>query len=109
MYVTRKVLELPLSRRQCITSGDYQYDYRQPACTLKCLRDAVYKYCKCHPYQLPRFDITNNANNIRNCSVTDAYCFVENYCNITYTSTYISFISESAFYNFNYYIFYSIL
>uniref|UniRef100_A0A182K6C4 Uncharacterized protein n=1 Tax=Anopheles christyi TaxID=43041 RepID=A0A182K6C4_9DIPT len=79
---SEQVLALPQSQRDCIVGSDFSppiEKYRQPACTLECLRYAVHRKCGCHPFHLPPLTVARNERNIRNCTVYDSMCFVENY------------------------------
>lgn len=81
-----QVLVLPQSQRSCITGSDFPdpiENYRQPACTLECLRNDVHRKCGCHPYHLPRqSQIPGNTKPIRDCSVYDTLCLIDNFCEI---------------------------
>ncbi|XP_065085740.1 sodium channel protein Nach [Ochlerotatus camptorhynchus] len=78
-----QVLVLPQSQRSCITGRDFPVpieNYRQPACTLECLRDDVHRKCGCHPYHLPRqSQIPGNTRPIRDCTVYDSLCMIDNF------------------------------
>jgi acid-sensing ion channel, other len=76
-----QVLALPQQRRACIIPADKGIDmYRQPACMLECVRDSVHDECHCHPYNLPRSKDLMPVNYIRECTVVDIYCLVNNFC-----------------------------
>ncbi|XP_052873492.1 sodium channel protein Nach-like [Anopheles cruzii] len=102
---SEQVLALPQSQRKCIIGSDFHPPiayYRQPACTLDCVRKEVHRKCGCHPFHLPR----PRATKIRNCTVYDSICFIENYymfkrlkcdcfpacSDVTYTTT--SFVTD---------------
>lgn len=82
-----QVLDLPQSQRNCINAADYSHldTYRQPACILECLRDAIHKECKCHPYHLPQVLTYGRQRQLKECTVLDALCFVNNYGNFNNT------------------------
>uniref|UniRef100_A0A1S4H4X8 Uncharacterized protein n=4 Tax=gambiae species complex TaxID=44542 RepID=A0A1S4H4X8_ANOGA len=113
---SEQVLALPQSQRDCIVGSDFTPPierYRQPACTLECLRNEVHRKCGCHPFHLPRPMVGPNGQGIRNCTVYDSMCFVENYymfkrlqCNclpscsdVTYKTA--SIVSNFSAYNFS--------
>lgn len=77
-----QVLELPVKQRNCIKPSDkpdLRTSYRQPACTLECMRDEIHRRCGCHPYHLPRA-VVYVMDQIRDCEVFDITCFVDNFC-----------------------------
>ncbi|EAT45221.1 AAEL003470-PA [Aedes aegypti] len=78
-----QVLVLPQSQRSCIIGNDFPVpieNYRQPACTLECLRNEVHRKCGCHPYHLPRqSQIPENIKPIRGCTVFDSLCLIDNF------------------------------
>ncbi|XP_035787391.1 sodium channel protein Nach-like [Anopheles albimanus] len=79
---SEQVLALPQNQRSCLVGGDFQppiANYRQPACMLECLRNEVHRKCGCHPFHLPRQREAGKDREIRNCTVYDSICFVQNY------------------------------
>uniref|UniRef100_A0A182IT54 Amiloride-sensitive sodium channel n=1 Tax=Anopheles atroparvus TaxID=41427 RepID=A0A182IT54_ANOAO len=79
---SEQVLTLPQSQRDCVVGNDFNppvENYRQPACTLECLRNEVHRKCGCHPFHLPRQADVARGQGIRNCTVFDSICFVDNY------------------------------
>ncbi|XP_039438732.1 sodium channel protein Nach-like [Culex pipiens pallens] len=81
---SEQVLGLPPSQRSCVTGKDFSppiENYRQPACTLECVRNEVHRKCGCHPYHLPRQSQqpTKAGKPMRDCTVTDSMCLIENY------------------------------
>ena len=80
MKTSEQALQLPQHQRHCATPRDFNppKNYRNPACMLECLTDAVHEKCQCHPFHLPKKMDEGPA--IRDCTVMDAFCFSENYC-----------------------------
>ncbi|XP_055594577.1 sodium channel protein Nach-like [Uranotaenia lowii] len=78
-----QVLGLPQEQRPCITGKDFPKpikNYRQPACTLECLRNHVHRKCGCHPFHLPiQSQIPDSEKPIRSCTITDTLCLIDNY------------------------------
>jgi amiloride-sensitive sodium channel len=77
---SEQALQLPQRQRHCATDNDFKppKNYRNPACMLECLTDTVHEKCGCHPFHLPRKSIIRPT--IRDCTILDALCFTENYC-----------------------------
>ncbi|XP_063706201.1 sodium channel protein Nach-like [Culicoides brevitarsis] len=76
---TSEVLGLPFDQRNCILPQDIGRPfYRQPACVLACVRAKAYEMCGCHPYHYPSPKFNPSIKRIRDCTVKDAACFVEN-------------------------------
>ncbi|XP_049294922.1 sodium channel protein Nach-like [Anopheles funestus] len=113
---SEQVLALPQNQRDCIVGSDFNppiANYRQPACTLQCLRNEVHRKCGCHPFHLPQPTDRGPGQRVRNCTVYDSMCFVENYymfkrlkCNclpscsdVTYKTA--SIVSDFSAYNFS--------
>uniref|UniRef100_A0A336M005 CSON006246 protein n=1 Tax=Culicoides sonorensis TaxID=179676 RepID=A0A336M005_CULSO len=76
---TNEVLSLPIPQRNCLLPSDLSKSYyRQPSCSLGCVRNKIYEFCGCHPYQMPRPFDEPNAEYVRDCITTDAMCIVKN-------------------------------
>ncbi|XP_058827422.1 sodium channel protein Nach-like [Topomyia yanbarensis] len=111
-----QVMLLPQSQRCCITGEDFPVpieNYRQPACTLECLRNEVHRKCGCHPYHLPsKPHIPGKKKLIRKCSVADSFCLIENYymfktlqCNCLPACSDVTYKTSSVVTNFSAYKF----
>lgn len=76
---TDEVLGLPVEQRDCLTPEDVGMTfYRQPGCSLACVRDKIYDLCGCHPYNMPAPRFNVNKHKLRECIAKDAVCFVMN-------------------------------
>ncbi|XP_041786050.1 sodium channel protein Nach-like, partial [Anopheles merus] len=112
---SEQVLALPQSQRDCIVGSDFSPPierYRQPACTLECLRNEVHRKCGCHPFHLPRPMVGRNGQALET-ALSRFNVFVENYymfkrlqCNclpscsdVTYKTA--SIVSNFSAYNFS--------
>lgn len=78
---TDEVLNLPVKQRDCLLPSDLGRSfYRQPSCSLACVRNKIYELCGCHPYQMPSPIFDPNKRRLRDCVTTDAACFMQNMC-----------------------------
>lgn len=77
------VLILTPAQRRCIQPYDMNKErYRQPDCTVDCIREKIYRVCNCHPYYLPYPE--DRQPNIPDCRAKDLECFSKNLCKVIY-------------------------
>lgn len=78
--VSSQVLDLSVGERKCLTLSDIGDigigHYEKSTCDSYCLNTRIYDTCGCHPYYLP----TLARENVRECNISDVYCFSENFC-----------------------------
>lgn len=79
--VSSQVLDLSVSERKCLTPSDLNSEiatghYEKSTCDSYCMNNRIYDTCGCHPYYLP---VAVRAD-VRECNVSDVYCFSENFC-----------------------------
>lgn len=87
---TKEVLGLSVDQRECLMAEDLGREfYRQPSCSLACVRDKIYEICGCHPYQMPAPKFDPSKHKLRDCITKDAACFVRNMSKVFFADKFL--------------------